>query len=148
MQASLFAEDSYLVSSLLPFDEEPNAFRRVFELQVQHMFLLCPMRLITRRIRGDRPWLLGKEYRHHVVSVCRTLRHKRVRPTGPHFVRLSRGGSQHLWQSTVSGALDQQPCRCRRGMPALPASPFSVSRVAGQDRRGRYSFHGVSTEHR
>lgn len=41
MQASLFATEPYLVSQLLPLDEEPNAFRRVFELQVQHMFLLC-----------------------------------------------------------------------------------------------------------
>lgn len=106
MQASLFATEPYLVSHLLPFDEEPNAFRRVFELQVQHMFLLCPMRLIVRRAGGDRPWFLGKEYRHHVISVCRTLRHKRVRPIGPHFVRLSRGGSHHLWPSTVSNLVD------------------------------------------
>ena len=115
MQASLFAEDSYLVTHLLPLDEEPNAFRRVFELQVQHMFLLCPMRLIMRRIRSDRPWFLGKEYRHHVASVCRTLRHKRVRPTGPHFVRLSRGGSHHLWPSTVSNLVDvEEECLLSR----------------------------------
>ena len=106
MQASLFATEPYLVTQLLPFDEEPNAFRRVFELQVQHMFLLCPMRLIVRRAGGDCPWLLRKEYRHHVVSVCRTLRHKRVRPAVHHFVRLSRGGSHHLWQSTVSNLVD------------------------------------------
>lgn len=106
MQASLFATEPYLVSHLLPLDEEPNAFRRVLELKVQHMFLLCPMRLIMRRIRGNPTWFLGKEYRHHVVSVSRTLRHKRVRPTGPHFVRLSRGGSHHLWPSAVSNLVD------------------------------------------
>ena len=115
MQASLFATEPYLVSHLLPFDEEPNAFRRVFELQVQHMFLLCPMRLIVRRIRGNPTWFLGKEYCHHVISVCWTLRHKRVRPTGLHFVRLSRGGSQHLWPATVSNLVDvEEECLLSR----------------------------------
>lgn len=115
MQASLFADEPYLVPHLLPLDEEPNAFRRVFELQVQHMFLLCPMRLIMRRIRGNPTWFLGKEYRHHVVSVFRTLRHKRVRPTSPHFVRLSRGGSHHLWPSTVSNLVDvEEECLLSR----------------------------------